>query len=156
MSKSLGGLAGLLAKNLNFGGATKGIDVGALPPPRVGGGTVPTVTPSPPTIPKNLDETPTVTPGGTKAPDPQKPGGNGVGGAVLGVGALGAGLLPMLLSSPVISNAISGGAQVAGVAVIADEVAGVANNLIDSVSESPVNMAIAVAGVALVAYLLLK
>jgi hypothetical protein len=62
----------------------------------------------------------------------------------------------MLLNSSAVTGAIAGASQVGGLAVIADQVGEVANNLIARVTESPVNMSITGVTVAAVLYLLFK
>ena len=76
---------------------------------------------------------------------PVKPASSTTSSVGLGIGAvgLGAGFLPMILNSSAVSGAITGAAQLGTVGLIADQVGGVANNLIDSVTGDPVNMAIA-------------
>jgi hypothetical protein len=71
---------------------------------------------------------------------------------VLGAGVVGASLLPTLLNSSVIQGAIGTAGQVGSLAVVADGAKEVANNLVNSITENPINMAFAVGGVALVAW----
>jgi hypothetical protein len=138
-----------LAKNVG-GGATqvaKAVPLNSLPVPKPG-----TITPSPPPI-KAIDDVNVkpIDPPSTKPVDPAKPSG-GATTAVLGAGVVGASLLPTLLNSSVIQEAIGTAGQVGSLAVVADGAKEVANNLVNSITENPINMAFAVGGVALVAW----
>ena len=132
-------------------GIAKAIPSGALPTPiKVRPGeAIPT--PTPPTRP--IDVTPRDPVPSTK---PASAGGAGIAGAV-GIGGIGLSMfLPQILNSSAITGAISGAAQVGSVAVIAGDIKDVANNLIGSITSSPVNMGIAGVAAAAALYLIFK
>ena len=132
-------------------GIARAVPAGALPTPiKVRPGeAIPT--PTPPTRP--IDVTPRDPVPSTK---PASAGGAGIAGAV-GIGGIGLSMfLPQILNSSAITGAISGAAQVGSVAVIAGDIKDVANNLIGSITSSPVNMGIAGVAAAAALYLIFK
>ena len=93
----------------------------------------------------------------TKPIDPAKPATSGSSGtALLGVGIAGASLLPTLLNSSVVQGAIASGAQVGSIAIVADKVSEVANNLVTGITESPINMALFAVGTVAVLYFVMR
>lgn len=132
---------------------SKALPLSALPSPSA----IPTppraIVPSPSPL-KNVEvNAKPVEPPATKPSEP-KPSSGGGGTAMVGLGIAGASLLPTLLNSSVVQSAVSGATQVGSVAVVADQVAGVANNLVDSITGDPVNMALFGVGTVAVLYLL--
>lgn len=93
----------------------------------------------------------------TTTTTPTKPIASGatVGALGLGVGGLGF-VLPSILNSSAVSSAISGASQIGVASVVGDQVAGVANNLIDDVTSNPLNMGLATAGGVALLYLLFR
>lgn len=135
IGRSLGG---------NVTSVTKAVPLSSLPTPKP-----PHITPSVPKPIRAIDETPTVKPEATK---PSTPGNAGV--AVAGIGLVGASIIPTILNSSAVSNAIMGASQVGTAAVLGDQISGVVNNLVDGVTENPVNMAIVAVVIAGSIYLL--
>ena len=135
IGRSLGG---------NVTSVTKAVPLSSLPTPKPSH-----ITPSVPKPVRVIDETPTIKPEATK---PSTPGNAGI--AVAGIGIVGASILPTILNSAAVSNAISSAGNLGAVAMIGEQASEVANNLVDSVTGNPVNMAIVAVVIAGSIYLL--
>ena len=147
LAKSIGGSSTSISK---------AIPISSLPKPS---SVVPPVRASVPNpelnVPiKSIDETPI-----PDAPSTKPSVGSKVGTAVIGVGGLGlagAGIIPMLLNSSAVTGAISGASNIGIASVLGDDIAGVANNLVDDITSSPLNMALTVGAIGAVVYLLYR
>ena len=144
IGRSLGG---------NLTSATKAVPLSSLPTPKPSSAPIKATIPSKATTPSVVADPPTIKPEATKPIEPGKSGGAGT--AILGAGMVGMSILPTLLNSSVIQSAVSGATQLGTVAVIGDQIAGVANNLVDNVTSNPLNLLIVAGAVAAGLYLVL-
>ena len=137
----------------NVTSVTKAVPVSSLPTPKPSSAPIKASVPSKALPVSAIGDTPNIKPDATKPVEPAKSGGAGT--AIMGAGMIGMSILPTLLNSSVVQSAVSGATQLGTVAVVGDQIAGVANNLVDSVTSNPLNLLIVAGAVAAGLYLVL-
>ena len=142
IGRSLGG---------NLTSVTKAVPVSSLPTPKVPTTPLKATIPSKATPGAVLGDPPNVKTEATKTTDP-KAGGSGT--AILGAGMVGMSILPTLLNSSVIQSAVSGATELGTASIVGNQIAGVANNLVDNVTSNPLNLFIVAGAVAGTLYLI--
>ena len=137
----------------NVTSVTKAVPVSSLPTPKPSSAPIKATVPSESLPVSAIGDPPNIKPDATKPVEPAKSGGAGT--AIMGAGMIGMSILPTLLNSSVVQSAVSGATQLGTVAVVGDQIAGVANNLVDSITSNPLNLLIVAGAVAAGLYLVL-
>jgi hypothetical protein len=130
-------------KAIPFGTLVKATPLSSVPPKSVFSPIQPTA------IPKSLDA-PNVIPSAPPKPTSTLQTKLAIGGAGLVAG--GSMLIPTILNSSAVNSAISGGMGIASAKVVADKV----SEVVDTLTENPVNFAILIAGLGGLGYFLLR